>query len=92
MWKDPKELGKWFPRYNKWHVHKIMENCVMVQKFAALLHAIMACLEAESYKAWRILHLGLDLYGEKLECVKNLPLYYEYGLLFMTLFNVCTLK
>lgn len=54
-----------------------MENCVMVQIFAALLHAIMACVEAGSYKAWRILHLGLDLYGEKLECVENLPLYYK---------------
>lgn len=54
-----------------------MENCVMVQKFATLLHAIMACAEAESYKAWWILHLGLDLYGETLECVENLPLYYK---------------
>ena len=54
-----------------------MENCVMVQIFAALLHAIMACVEAGSYKAWRILHLVLDLYGEKLECVENLPLYYK---------------
>lgn len=54
-----------------------MENCVMVQIFAALLHAIMACVEAGSYKAWRILHLGLDLYGKKLECVENLPLYYK---------------